>query len=467
MKAKKMVWSVVSALLVLSMMLTSCATPTPQTITVIETVIVEKEGQTVIETVEVEKIVEVERPETQVDPGADTGKVFILGAFRGPEETAFLEVVDVFEAMYPEIDVIYSGTGEFETLITVRVEAGDPPDIAAFPQPGAVAKFAREGKLAPLWSEALAVYDTNFSPAWKDLSAVDGVPYGMFHRVNAKGWIWYNKPAFEAAGYTVPETWDELMALSDEMKASGIAPWCDAIESGAATGWKGTDWIENLLLRTQPVEIYDKWVTNEVKFDSPEVRNAWSYLEQIWMGEGMVYGGPQTIALTNFRDAAPGLFTQPQQCWLHMQGSFVTNFFPEDVREDLDNQVGVFMMPPIDPSLPFTLEVGGDQYVVFNGKDRPEVRKFIEFLGTVDSVKPWAMQGGSLFPHKGQDLSWYPTMLERTMVEAIVSAEAARFDGSDNMVSELNLAFWKGITDWISGAKTLDQVLQEIDAALR
>jgi len=399
--------------------------------------------------------------------GEDTGTVLILGAFRGQEETAFNNVIAVFEEQNPDIDVIYTGTAEFETLITVRVEAGDPPDIAAFPQPGAVAKLVEDGQLVPLWDEALAVYDSQYTPAWKDLSSIDGVPYGMFHRVNAKGWIWYNKPAFEAAGYSVPTTWDELMALTAEMQSTGIAPWCDGMASGTATGWKGTDWIENILLRTQPVDVYDQWVAHEIPFDSPEVRNAFGYLANIWMDPNVTYGGPETIVLTDFKDPAAWLFDDPPKCWLHMQGSFVTDFFPEDVQADLDNQVGVFMMPPIDGSLPFTLEVGGDQYVVFVGKDRPEVRKFIEFLGTPESVQPWAEQGGALFPHVNQDLSWYPTELERTMAEAITKANAARFDGSDMMASELNLAFWKGMTDWVSGARTLDQALSDIDASVQ
>jgi alpha-glucoside transport system substrate-binding protein len=455
-KMFRRMWGAIG-LLVVASLVASCA---PTTVTV---------------EVPVERTVEVEVPGEQVvvtatpapvEAGEDIGKVFILGAFRGEEETAFNAVIAVFEEQNPDIDVIYSGTAEFETLITVRVEAGDAPDIAAFPQPGAVAKFAQEGQLVPLWDEALAVYDAEYTPAWKDLGSVDGVPYGMFHRVNAKGWIWYNKPAFEAAGYEIPNTWDELMALTEELKGTGIAPWCDGIESGAATGWKGTDWIENLILRTQPVEVHDKWVAHEVMFDSPEVRTAWSYLDGIWMDPDAVYGGAPTIALTNFKDAAPGLFTDPPQCWLHMQGSFVTNFFQEEVQADLDNMVGVFMMPPIDEALPFTLEVGGDQFVVFNGKDRPEVRKFIEFLGTPASVEPWAKQGGSLFPHVNQDLSWYPTELERTMAEAITKAAAARFDGSDMMASELNLAFWKGVTDWVSGARTLDEALADIDASM-
>jgi alpha-glucoside transport system substrate-binding protein len=246
------------------------------------------------------------------------------------------------------------------------------------------------------------------------------------------------------------------------MAAAGTTPWCIGIESGAATGWVGTDWMENIMLRTQPVDKYDQWISHELMFDSPEVKGAWEIMDSIWSDDSLVYGGAPTIATTDFKIPPTWLFDDPPKCWLHMQGSFVTSFFPEDVQADLDNQVGVFMMPPIDASLPTTLEVGGDQYIVFN--DRPEVRKFMEFLATGASANPWVAQGGSLFPHQDQDLALYPTNIERTMAEAILTAEAARFDASDSMASAGNLAFWKGVTEYVGG-KAIDDVLKEIDAA--
>jgi alpha-glucoside transport system substrate-binding protein len=367
--------------------------------------------------------------------------------------------------MHPGVDVTYSGVNDFDTQVVVRVQAGDPPDIGAFPQPGGAARQAADGQLVPLWPEAEAVLDENFASFWKDLGTFEGTPYGMFHRVNAKGFIWYNKPAFEAAGYTAPTTWEELQALEQQIIDAGGVPWCEGIESGAATGWKGTDWIENIMLRTQSTDVYDQWIAGDVTFSSPEVTNAFNVLGEIWLDPTMVYGGQQTIVLTAVPDAATFLFTDPPNCWLHMQGSFVTNFFPEEVQADLDNQVGVFVMPAIDPAVTPALEVGGDVFVVFQGQDRPEVKAFMEFLGTVEATTPWAQLGGALFPHNGQDLSVYPTEIERTVAETIINAEAARFDASDAMSAEANAAFWKGVTDWVSGNRDLEGALQDIDAA--
>jgi alpha-glucoside transport system substrate-binding protein len=393
--------------------------------------------------------------------------VNIFGAFSGNDAKSFQAVIDAFEAKNPGIQIKYSSSADFNTVLNVRVQGGDYPDLAAIPQPGVVNDLAVKGAIVPVPTSVLVRIKRNYSPAWEELGkADDGKVYGVFHRVNVKGLVFYNKAAFAKAGYAAPKSWVELQGLSKKMEASGTAPWCVGIESGAATGWAATDWLENFMLRTQPTSVYDNWITGKLPFTSPEVKNAFTLVDSIWNNPKAVYGGRASIAATNFQPSAQGLFTSAPQCWMHLQGSFATDFFQDSVKKDLDGNVGVFVLPMINTKLPQTLEVGGDQFVVFKGKVRPEVTRFLEFLTTADSAAPWAKLGGGIFPQKGQDLSSYKTKIEREFAAIILSAKAARFDASDAMPSAVNQAFWKGTADWTTGTP-LDQVLGEIAAAYK
>jgi alpha-glucoside transport system substrate-binding protein len=396
-----------------------------------------------------------------------TKTVNVLGAFGGAEAKTFQAVIDAFEAKNPDIKVNYGTSPDFNTVLNVRVQSGDYPDIAAVPQPGVMKDFAAQGVLAPVSAGTLSLIQKNYATAWAELGkGNDRKVYGVFHRVNVKGLVFYNKPAFESAGYKVPKTWVELQALTKDMETSKVAPWCVGMESGAATGWVATDWLENIMLRTQATSVYDNWITGKVNFDSEAVQNAFKIVDGIWNNPKAVYGGRPAIAATSFLDSAKGLFSGPQQCWLHMQGSFATAFLQDNIQKNLDANVGVFVLPMINTKLPQTLEVGGDQFVMFKGKNRPEVQKFMSFLATGASADPWIKQGGGLFPHKDQNASLYPTKLERDFANIILSAKAARFDASDAMPSAVNQAFWKGTTDWVTGTD-LDQVLKSIDAAYK
>ena len=119
--------------------------------------------------------------------------------------------------------------------------------------------------------------------------------YAIPEQADVKGLVWYPVPEFEEAGYTVPRTWDELLALSRQMVADGRHPWCLGIESGPASGWPATDWIEALVLRLGGVELYDQWVAHEIPFDHPVVRQATSMFGEIAFGPGFVNGGVESI----------------------------------------------------------------------------------------------------------------------------------------------------------------------------
>ncbi|ADN02444.1 ABC transporter substrate-binding protein [Spirochaeta thermophila] len=388
--------------------------------------------------------------------------VRVFGAFRGEEAARFEEAIRPFEDR-TGIDVVYEGSPEFETQIFVQVEAGTPPDIAALPQPGLMKRFAGKGQIIPLPAEVVAKIDQNYKPVWKELGSYEGKVYGVFHRVNIKSLVWYPKKFFESKGWKIPATWDELMALTEQIAAEGYAPWSIGMESGTATGWVATDWMEDIMLRTGGPEVYDKWVNHEIPFNHPAVRRAGEIMMQIWGNERYVLGGPQNILTTRFQDAVLPLFENPPRAVLHRQGNFVTGFMPEEIQANLDEEVGVFALPSIDPRWGTPVLGGGDQFVMF--RDTPEVRAFLEFLTTWDSAKIWAQAGGALFPYKNQDLDDYSSQLERKMAEILVNADVFRFDASDLMPAEVGAGtFWTGMADLVSGVP-LETVLDQIEAS--
>lgn len=398
--------------------------------------------------------------------GADLSgtTVTVGGAFVDEEATRFEEAIKPFEDE-TGVDVVYSGDKSFEQNLNVQVQAGNPPDVGLLPQPGGMKNYASQGKLYPLPDDIVASIDENYGPGWKDVgTADDGKVYGVFHRVNLKGLVFYPMAYWESKGYTAPTTWDELNTLMDKMVADGTPPWCIGIESGAATGWAFTDWVEELMLRTVGADGYDKWVAGETTFTDESVRNAFQLVMDIWGDSQYVYGGPDYVVQTNFGEAPKLAFEDPPKCVLTNQGNFITTFFPEDVQADLDNQVGVFALPAVDSAIGTPAMVGGDQAVAF--ADRPEIWAFLKFLTTPESGESWQKAGGALFPYKTQDVSLYSSELDKGYAQSIVDASFVRFDGSDAMPAAVGQgSFWSEPIKLITGSQDLDTTLNNIQAS--
>jgi len=393
-------------------------------------------------------------------------KVTMAGPFTDNDAVKFDQSVKAFEDA-TGIDIVYSGSKEFEASIRISVEGGSAPDIVDFPQPGLLANFVAEGKVIdlnkvidPAWLKQ------NYIQSWLDMATMQGkdgpIMAGVWGRANGKSLVWYPKAAFDAAGYKVPQTWDEMMALSDQIASDGDTPWCIGIESGAATGWAMTDWMEDVMLRTTSPENYDKWVKGELKFDSPEVKNALKYVTAIWFNDKYVYGGRKAITTTSFGDAPKPMFQNPPKCWLHRQGNFITSFFPEGLKPGVDYDF--FYLPPIDAKYGKPVLGAGDIYAMFS--DRPETRAVIQYFSTGDSVKGWVQAGGAISPHKDSSLDWYADPVTKKVAEIIQGATTFRFDGSDLMPGAVGAgSFWKSMTDYVSGSIDEDTALKQIDAS--
>ena len=470
MNKKNWLWSVLSIILAFAMLLSACAktTETPTTAPAEQPVATEAPAA--------EEPAEAPAAGTsdysKVGPELDdafAGKykgtvVTMAGPFTDNDAVVFDASIKDFEDK-TGIDIQYSGSKEFEASISIAVDGGNPPDIVDFPQPGLLATMVKKDQVIDLntiinpdWLQQ------NYTQAWLNMAKMQGtngeIMAGIWARANGKSSVWYPKAEFDAAGYKVPETWDELMALTEQIANDGDTPWCIGIESGAATGWAMTDWIEDVMLRTTSLENYDKWVAGTLKFDSPEVRNAIDIVTQIWFNDAYVYGGRAAIPTTFFGDAPKPMFEKPPKCWLHRQGNFITTFFPEGLEAGVDYDF--FYLPPIDPQYGKPVLGAGDIYAMFN--DRPEVRAVIQYFSMGESLKGWVQAGGAIAVQKDASMDWYGDPITRKVAEMIQNATSFRFDASDLMPGAVGAgSFWKAMTDYVSGSIDLDTALKQID----
>ncbi len=396
--------------------------------------------------------------------------VSLAHGLSGEEENKFKAQFTDFQAK-TGITLNLIPAGNTPEAVSVKVQSGTIEDIVNFPQPGLMGSYAKQGKIVDLNTFIKADWlKENYNQGFIDTNTVldaSGKPIlgGVFNRINLKSIVFYPKKAFDEAGYTIPETWDEMLALSDQIVKDGDAPWCIGIESGGATGWAATDWVEDIMLRTTSLENYDKWTSGEMQFTDPVVKNALQKMTDIWFKDGYVYGGRAAIATTNFGDAPGPMVQDPPKCWLHRQGTFITTFMEKakpGIKAGVDYDF--FYLPPIDSQYGKPVLFAGDLFSIFN--DRPEVRAVIEYLTTYESVQPWIkLGGGAISPHKNSVLADYTTDLERKAAQIILEASSARFDGSDLMPAEVGSgSFWKGMTDYISGSANEDQALETIQA---
>ena len=254
-----------------------------------------------------------------------------------------------------------------------------------------------------------------------------------------KSLVWVPKGPWEDAGYTTdPKSVQELESIGDEIKADGIAPWCIGIEDGGATGWVGTDWIEEYMLRVNGPEVYDQWVKHEIPFNDPQVKAAFDAFQDL-LGDDdeNAFGGRKGITTTSFKTTGNDAFTDPPKCMMQRQGNFITGFWPEDVQADIPASVDVMPFPAYEGGYDGTPVLGGgDLAAAFHGDDE-DVQEVMTFLTSDQFGKEWAAAGGWLSPHKTFDLENYSDPTTKAVAEVAVNADVFRFDGSDLMPGEV------------------------------
>jgi alpha-glucoside transport system substrate-binding protein len=368
-----------------------------------------------------------------------------------------------------EVDLI--DFPQLDSWITAEQAEGDPPDVATA-IPGIVGDLGRRGHLVNL-DQFIDVeqLEADQSPYLVSLGRLDpdgtwpserGHLFAAFDMVSVKGLVWYPSPELVQAGYEIPTTLDELMELSDRLKAEGETPWCMGLESEKADGWPATDWIENFLLAEAGLETYDAWTIHELPFDSPPVRRAFERFGDVVFPEGSVPGGPEGAAETFIFDAQPPMLDDHPGCWLYLFPTFAAVGLPPGAP---GRSTDTFPFPSVEGQ-PEPLIGGGTMVGAFS--DRPEVRELIRwFLSPQHGVERAEAGLEFMSPHRDFDLDHYPPFLRRQaeVLRDALASDTFRFDASDLMPPGFGDGyFWDAMMRYVDeGPESLDRILSDLD----
>jgi alpha-glucoside transport system substrate-binding protein len=408
----------------------------------------------------------------------------LFGAPTGVEGDALEGFVDAYNAETGS-GIQYTGSDDFESQLRIRVDGGDPPAVAFTPQPASICEFADEGALVSLEDMGFDIgeMESNHSKFWMDLGLCDdGNHYGVPWFPNFKSIIFYHEPTFEAEGYDIPTTWDDLVALSAQAVSDGYTPWCFGFESGGATGWPGTDWIEDILVRESGGDTYADWFNHDIPFNDPAVASAFETFGEIMFGDGFVLGGAENVAGVNFNDSPGPLFQDPQPgCLMLKQGSFISNVFKDqpEYEEGEESEIKTFAFPSIDGNV--GAMGGGDTIIVFDDSD--DVVNVIKDWITPDWMCTLASaSGGGVAPygghgvagverlpgHKDVDLDCYESDSGKAFAGSVTEALGANtfvFDASDLMPAAVGQgSFWEGMVNWSRGTP-VSEVVDAVEAS--
>lgn len=391
-------------------------------------------------------------------------EVHVYTSIVAPEDQPHIDSYKPFEEC-TGAKVKYEGSKEFEAQLLVKVKGGNAPDIAFIPQPGLLNTLVKEtGKVVEAPAETAANVDKHWEKSWKEYGSVDGKFYAAPLGANVKSFVWYSPQMFKDKGYEVPKTWDEMMKLTEKIAAedTNAKPWCAGFGSGDATGWPGTDWLEDLMLRTAGPEAYDKWIKHEIPFNDPQVETAMDKMGAILKDPKYVNGGfgdVKSIATTTFQDGGQPILQN--KCYMHRQASFYAANWPQGTKVAEDGDVFAFYLPTVDESKGRPVLGGGEFVAAFS--DRPEVKAFQTYLSSPEwaNAKAKATPGGGwVSANKGLDVNNLKSPIDKLSYETLADEKAVfRFDGSDLMPAAVGSGtFWKGMTNWITGADTKSQL---------
>ena len=402
------------------------------------------------------------------DAGKADGVVTIYGTIADTEAELLQQSWADWEKSN-NIQIKYEGNKEFETQISIRAQGGNAPDIAIFPQPGLLGDLASRDLIQPAPDGVKANVEKYWSKDWAAYATTDDTLYGAPLMASVKGFIWYSPKKFADNDWPFPTPGQELLDLTKTIQAStGQPPWCAGFGSDAATGWPGTDWIEDLVLRQAGPEAYDKWVSHDMKFSDPAIKGAFDSLGEILLNPKYVnagFGDVKTINATPFGDVARAMGNGT--CTLTHQASFFDGFLTDPKNGNTtvgpDADIWAFMTPSVEAG--GNAVTGGGEIVAAFSNDADTI-KVQEYLSSPEWANSRVKLGGVISANNGLDPANASSPILQEAIKILQDPKTTfRFDASDLMPGVVGAgSFWTGMVDWING-KSVDEVLTTIDGS--
>jgi alpha-glucoside transport system substrate-binding protein len=445
MKNKSLI--VLSIIIILTMLLASCAKSTPVATEAPE---VEPAAPTEAPAAQTEAPMEPAASEIDCMGAASGDEISMLYQWSGTEEENLNRILAPFVEACGI--VINPESTRDQALLDTRVQAGTPPDITFW---NVTQLTQYKDKLFAMTD--LGVNADNYAEYWKSIGTVDGKWLGLPVKADPKTLIWYSPANFATDGYTVPATWEELDALVEKMAADGKVPWSMGMESGDATGWTGTDFIQDILLVTQGPAYVMGIIDGSIPYNDAGVKAAYEIYGKWAKDVKYTVGGAEGTLSVGFNDAINKVFSAPPEAMMVKQSGFaggtVLSTYPDLVYgTDYD----FFGVPGAQG-----LQGGSDWMMAFS--DKPAVKALVAYLSSAKGGQMWAEVGFDLTPNlAGSDAYVDPALLNKGQI--LTNATGFTPDIGDSIPGGFGSAEFKGITDFVNGGD-LDTILATITAA--
>jgi len=384
--------------------------------------------------------------------GAQPGDTLtVMYQWSGAEEEKINQIFQPFvEACGVEISA--ESTRDVAVLDT-RVQSA-PPDLLFWPTTAPLTLYPDQ--LLDLTD--VGAHQENYAGFWIELgSTEDGRWLAVPVKADIKSIIWYSPAQFDAFGYQVPTTFDELNALVEQMVADNNVPWSMGFESDAATGWTGSDFIQDLLLTQQGPAYVMGLIDGSVPYDDAGVVAAYETYVAWASDPAYTVGGADGTVSTGFLDAIYKVFSDPAEAMMVKQSGFaggeVLSQYPAlEYGVDFD----FFPFPGAQG-----MQGGADYLMAFN--NTPAASALVAYLTSPEGAAAWAQTGFDLSPNSNAVGQYTDTQLAKK-ADALAGASGFTPDLGDSIPAPFGLAEWGAIIDTVQGAD-IPTALAEVAAA--